>query len=261
MASHSDPIRPSPDALLRHAKREGRGQLKIFLGAAPGVGKTYEMLATAPQRPRRHRCDVVVGWSRRMVGAETRGAERRRGPAAHADRASRPPADGVGSSTRRSRAGHSSLLVDEYAHSNAPGSRHPKRWQDVEELLAAGIDVWTTLNVQHLESLVDVVWKITGVRLRETVPDGVSRRRRDRGGRHPARRAVASGWRRARSICRRRRTAPSQHFFKPGEPDGAARAGAAPRGARRWTTSWSSCIAPGGAARGLWAAGERDPGR
>ena len=65
------------------------------------------------------------------------------------------------------------LLVDEYAHSNAPGSRHPKRWQDVEELLAAGINVWTTLNVQHLESLVDVVWKITGVRQRETVPDVV----------------------------------------------------------------------------------------
>ena len=63
------------------------------------------------------------------------------------------------------------LLVDEYAHSNVQGSRHPKRWQDVEELLAAGIDVWTTLNVQHLESLVDVVWKITGVRQRETVPD------------------------------------------------------------------------------------------
>src|SRR6185312_13940544 len=65
------------------------------------------------------------------------------------------------------------LLVDEYAHSNVPGSRHPKRWQDVQELVAAGIDVWTTLNVQHLKSLVDVVWKITGVRQRETVPDGV----------------------------------------------------------------------------------------
>src|SRR5665647_458256 len=63
------------------------------------------------------------------------------------------------------------LLVDEYAHSNVPGSRHPKRWQDVEELLAAGIDVWTTLNVQHLESLVEVVLRITGVRQRETVPD------------------------------------------------------------------------------------------
>ncbi len=65
------------------------------------------------------------------------------------------------------------LLVDEFAHSNAPGSRHPKRWQDVEELIGAGVNVWTTLNIQHLESLVDVVWKITGVRQRETVPDGV----------------------------------------------------------------------------------------
>ncbi len=71
------------------------------------------------------------------------------------------------------------LLVDEYAHSNAPTSRHPKRWQDVEELLVAGIDVWTTLNVQHLESLVDVVWKITGVRQRETVPDSALSRAQD----------------------------------------------------------------------------------
>src|SRR5690349_6145279 len=71
------------------------------------------------------------------------------------------------------------LLVDEYAHANAPGSRHPKRWQDVEELLAAGIDVWTTLNVQHLESLVEVVWKITGVRQRETVPDSALSRADD----------------------------------------------------------------------------------
>ncbi len=76
------------------------------------------------------------------------------------------------------------LLVDEYAHTNMPGSRHPKRWQDIDELLGAGIDVWTTLNIQHLESLNDVIQKITRVRVRETVPDSVFERgRRDRSGR------------------------------------------------------------------------------
>ena len=82
------------------------------------------------------------------------------------------------------------VLVDELAHTNAPGSRHPKRYQDVEELLAAGIDVFTTLNIQHLESLNDIVARITGVQVRETVPDSVlDRGRRDRAGRHHARRA------------------------------------------------------------------------
>ena len=97
------------------------------------------------------------------------------------------------------------LLVDEYAHSNAPGSRHPKRWQDVEELLAAGIDVWTTLNVQHLESLVDVVWKITGVRVRETVPDSALPRPTRSRWSTSRPRSCASGWPPARSMCPRRR--------------------------------------------------------
>ncbi len=97
-------------------------------------------------------------------------------------------------------------LVDELAHTNAPGARNPKRWQDVELLLDAGIDVITTVNVQHLESLNDVVERITGVRQQETVPDEVVRRgRADRAGRHDARRRCGGGWRTATCTARRRR--------------------------------------------------------
>jgi two-component system sensor histidine kinase KdpD len=137
---------------------------------APGVGKTYEMLRAARRRKAEGQ-DVLIGvvetHGRRETESLLRGMEvLPRKPIDHRGRRD----DGV-----RPRHGPGPrpklLLVDEYAHSNAPGSRHPKRWQDVEELLAAGIDVWTTLNVQHLESLVDVVQRITGVRQRETVPD------------------------------------------------------------------------------------------
>lgn len=162
--------RPDPDALLVQAKRLGRGQLKVYLGMAPGVGKTYEMLSAGARR-RAEGVDVVVGV------VETHGRQETQALLDGLDVMPREPIryrerqlmefDLDAALTRRPKL----LLVDEYAHSNAPGSRHPKRWQDVEELLAAGIDVWTTLNVQHLESLVDVVWKITGVRVRETVPD------------------------------------------------------------------------------------------
>ncbi len=166
----SDDRRPDPEALLAEARREGRGRLKVYLGMSPGVGKTFEMLTDARRR-RAEGKDVLVGVVETHGRADTEalldGLEvMPRRPIEHRGRAlmefdldaalARKPA---------------LLLVDEYAHSNAPSSRHPKRWQDVEELLAAGIDVWTTLNVQHLDSLVDVVWKITGVRVRETVPD------------------------------------------------------------------------------------------
>jgi two-component system sensor histidine kinase KdpD len=168
--SPDEPSRPDPDALLAQAKRQGRGRLKVYLGMAPGVGKTFEML-TAGKRRKAEGVDVLVGvvetHGRKDTEAMLDGLEvMPRKPIEYRGRqlmefdldaalASKPKL----------------LLVDEYAHTNAPGSRHPKRWQDVEELLAAGVDVWTTLNVQHLESLVDVVWKITGVRVRETVPD------------------------------------------------------------------------------------------
>lgn len=165
-----EPSRPDPDALLAEAKRQGRGRLKVYLGMAPGVGKTFEMLS-AGRRRRNEGVDVVVGV------VETHGRKETEALIDGLDVMARHPIEYRGRTlmefdidaalARRPKL----LLVDEYAHSNAPGSRHPKRWQDVEELLAAGIDVWTTLNVQHLESLVDVVWKITGVRVRETVPD------------------------------------------------------------------------------------------
>ncbi|HEY1750802.1 MAG TPA: sensor histidine kinase KdpD [Caulobacteraceae bacterium] len=165
-----EPRRPDPDALLAEAKKAGRGRLKVFLGMAPGVGKTYEMLAQAARRRAEGR-DVVVGV------VETHGRKETEALTPGLEILARQPIDYRGRTlmefdldaalARRPEL----LLVDEFAHSNAPGSRHPKRWQDVAELLEAGVSVWTTLNIQHLESLVDVVWKITGVRQRETVPD------------------------------------------------------------------------------------------
>ena len=165
--------RPSPAALLKAAQREsGRGRLKIFLGAAPGVGKTYEMLTTAQAR-RREGLDVVVGvvetHGRRETEALLDGLEVL--PRRRSDYKGRmlEEMDLDALLARRP----ALALVDELAHSNIPGSRHPKRYLDVEELLAAGIDVYTTLNIQHVESLNDVVARITRIRVRETVPDSV----------------------------------------------------------------------------------------
>jgi two-component system sensor histidine kinase KdpD len=168
--NQEEPRRPDPEALLAAVQKTTRGRLKVFLGMAPGVGKTYQMLTEARRR-QADGLDVVVGV------VETHGRRETEKLCDGLEVLSRRPMQHRGRTLlefdldtallRRP----ALLLVDEYAHSNVPGSRHPKRWQDVEELLAAGIDVWTTLNVQHLESLVDVVWKITGVRQRETVPD------------------------------------------------------------------------------------------
>ena len=162
---------PSPtDPTKVGSKRPRRGRLKVFLGMSPGVGKTYEMLRAARRRKAEGH-DVVVGvvetHGRRETESLLRGLEvMARAPIDYRDR-TLLEFDLDGAIARRPEL----LLVDEYAHSNVPGSRHPKRWQDVEELLDAGIDVWTTLNVQHLESLSDVVLRITGVRQREAVPD------------------------------------------------------------------------------------------
>ncbi|MBS0489769.1 DUF4118 domain-containing protein [Phenylobacterium sp.] len=168
--SMDEPRRPDPDALLAATQRPGRGRLKVFLGMSPGVGKTFEMLRAARRR-KAEGGDVVVGvvetHGRRETQSLLRGLEvMARRPIEYRER-TLLEFDLDAALDRRPQL----LLVDEYAHSNAPGSRHAKRWQDVEELLGAGIDVWTTLNVQHLESLREVVWKITGVRQRETVPD------------------------------------------------------------------------------------------
>ncbi|MGA3303822.1 MAG: sensor histidine kinase KdpD [Methylovirgula sp.] len=164
--------RPSPEALLAQAAGEGRGRLKVFLGAAPGVGKTFEMLMTA-QAKRRAGVDVVVGvvetHGRKETQALVEGLEviPRRRIEYRGHVLEEMDIDAI--LQRRPKL----VLVDELAHTNALGSRHPKRYLDVEELLAAGIDVFTTLNIQHLESLNDVVAKITRIWVRETVPDSV----------------------------------------------------------------------------------------
>ena len=171
---HDDDQRPSPEALLEAARREeGRaGRLKIFVGAAPGVGKTYEMLQSAHNR-KKDGYDIVVGvvetHGRRETEALLEGLEvvpRRR-----IDYKGRvvEEMDLDAVIARRPQV----VLVDELAHTNAEGSRHPKRWLDVEEILAHGIDVYTTVNIQHIESLNDVVAQITRVRVRETVPDAI----------------------------------------------------------------------------------------
>jgi two-component system sensor histidine kinase KdpD len=164
--------RPSPEALLREAAREGRGRLKVFLGAAPGVGKTYEMLREGAAR-REAGVDVAIGVVETHGRAETEAligdqeVVPRREITYEGRTLTEMDLDAI-------LARHPALvLVDELAHTNVPGSRHPKRWQDVEELLDAGIDVFSTINIQHLESLNDVVASFTKVRVRETVPDTV----------------------------------------------------------------------------------------
>ena len=166
----SDAVRA--DALLADMPRDGRGRLKVFLGAAPGVGKTFSMLQAAQSRLQ-HGVDLRAGVVETHGRAETE--------AMLIGLPQQPPLrleyrgvamnemdlDGILAQPPQL------VLVDELAHSNAPGSRHAKRWQDVQELLAAGIDVYTTVNVQHLESLNDQVRDITGVQVRETLPDWV----------------------------------------------------------------------------------------
>ncbi|MDE2212073.1 MAG: two-component system sensor histidine kinase KdbD, partial [Betaproteobacteria bacterium] len=168
--------RPNPDELLSRIKeaevRSARGKLKIFFGSSAGVGKTYAMLSAAQQQVLQG-VDVVVGivetHGRKETEALLQGLEclplkeiQHHGRSLHEfdiDQAlERKP--GL-------------ILVDELAHSNVAGSRHPKRWQDVEELLSSGVNVYTTVNVQHLETLNDVVGGITGIRVWETVPDHV----------------------------------------------------------------------------------------
>src|SRR5580693_5138156 len=166
--------RPSPEALLEAARREDRrvGKLRIFVGAAPGVGKTYEMLQQARAR-KRDGYDIIVGV------VETHGRKETQALLEGFEVVPRKRLEYRGQSLDEMDldaiiARHPQIvLVDELAHTNAPGSRHPKRYLDVEELLRHGIDVYTTVNIQHIESLNDVVAQITHVRVRETVPDSV----------------------------------------------------------------------------------------
>lgn len=172
----SDGDRPNPDALLSSIQREEsakkRGRLKVFLGMCPGVGKTYAMLEAAHRELKTGR-DLVIGY------VETHGRKETDALAAGLPQIPRKQLEYRGVMlgemdldavlARRPQL----VLVDEFAHTNAPGARHPKRWQDVAELLDAGIDVFTTLNVQHVESRADTVRQVTGSEIRETVPDGV----------------------------------------------------------------------------------------
>jgi two-component system, OmpR family, sensor histidine kinase KdpD len=253
-ADQSQHERPSPEALLAAAQAEARGKLKIFLGAAPGVGKTYEMLQAA-QAKRREGVDVVIGV------VETHGRQETDALLAGFDIIPRRRIDYKGRTieemdldailARRP----ALVLVDELAHSNAPGSRHPKRYLDIEELLASGIDVYTTLNIQHVESLNDVVAQITRIRVRETVPDRILDRADDievidlspadliqrlKEGKvyvpHQAERAV-------------------RHYFKPGNLT-ALRELALRRTAQRVDEQMLSYMRQH-AIRGPWAAGER----
>jgi two-component system sensor histidine kinase KdpD len=167
--------RPDPDALLRRIQAEtaraGRGKLQIFFGFAPGVGKTYRMLQVARELAARQHLDVVIGVVEDHGRAETAGLVRGLEvlPRRQVEYRGRTldELDLDAALSRKPKL----LLVDELAHTNVPGSRHRKRWQDVEELLDAGIDVFTTMNVQHVDSLNDVIAQITRVQVRETVPD------------------------------------------------------------------------------------------
>src|SRR5471030_2211308 len=163
MASRITDDRPDPESLLAEAGREGRGKLKIFLGAAPGVGKTYEML-TQGRRRRLDGVDAVIAvvetHGRLETEALTKGFEiipkKRSLYKGHV--VAEMDLDAV--LQRRPQL----VLVDELAHTNVEGSRHPKRYLDVQEILAAGIDVYTTVNIQHLESLNDIIAQITRIR-------------------------------------------------------------------------------------------------
>ena len=176
-AALTDPeARLSPDALLAQVQQDDaqahRGKLKVFFGASPGVGKTYAMLMAA-RRLREQGVDVCIGVVETHGRADTArlldGMDHLALREVRHDRRTLREFDLAAALQRHPTV----LLVDELAHSNAPGSRHPKRWQDVDELLAGGVDIYTTLNVQHLESVSDIVGGITGVQVRETLPDRV----------------------------------------------------------------------------------------
>ena len=187
--------RPDPDALLRRVQQDEasarRGRLKVFFGAAPGVGKTYAMLEAARAKQAAG-VDVVIGWVETHRRAETaalaEGFERL--PAREVEHREVRLAEFDIDKALERRPGL--LLLDELAHTNAPGSRHPKRWQDARELRDAGIDVWTTLNVQHLESVNDLVERTTTT---------CSTRRTRSSSWTCLPRTCCAGWPRARCTC------------------------------------------------------------
>ncbi len=176
MSGPQEEMRPSPEAMLKAARAEEqekkRGRLKIFLGYAAGVGKTYAMLKAAGQQKQEGR-DVVAAYveshGRPETDALIDGLETIAKARLEYQGVQLPEMDIDAALQRKAEI----VLVDELAHTNVPGCRHEKRWQDIEELLAAGIDVYTTVNVQHFESVKDIVAQITGVTVQETVPDSM----------------------------------------------------------------------------------------
>ena len=166
------------DALIGVLRRQAAGRLTVFLGASPGVGKTYAMLSRA-REVQRQGTDVVIGI------VETHGRSETLALVDGLPLLPRKKVDYQGHALEEMDLDAvlarkpAVVLVDELAHRNAPGSRHERRWQDVDEILDAGIDVYTTINIQHLESLNDVVYQITGIRVSETVPDAIFERLRD----------------------------------------------------------------------------------
>lgn len=168
----SDAMRPGPEHFLGLLRKQQRGRLKVYLGFAPGVGKTYEMLQEA-QRLKRQGVDVVVGvvetHGRPDTAAQLTGLEVVASRNIEYRGVTLAELDIVAVLARKPNV----VLIDELAHTNAPGSKNAKRFQDVEEILRAGISVLTTVNVQHIESLYDIVERFTGVKVKERVPDSV----------------------------------------------------------------------------------------
>jgi len=254
MANAERDDRPSPDALLEAAEQEGRGKLKIFLGAAPGVGKTYEMLLAAQAR-KREGADVVVGI------VETHGRRETEVLLAGLDTIPRRRVEYKGRTLEEMdidailKRRPLLVLVDELAHTNAPGSRHPKRYLDVEELLGAGIDVYTTLNIQHVESLNDVVAQITRIRVRETVPDSILDRADDIEVVDLSPEDLIQRLREGKVYVPHQAERAVRHYFKPGNLT-ALRELALRRTAQRVDEQMLSYMRQH-AIRGPWAAGER----
>jgi len=246
--------RPSPDALLEEALRETRGRLKIFLGAAPGVGKTHAMLASAKAKAD-DGIDVVIGVVETHGRAETQALVR------GFEVIPRRPVDHRGCILEEMDldailARRPALaLVDELAHTNAPGSRHPKRYLDVEELLAAGVDVYTTVNIQHVESLNDIVAQITRIRVRETIPDSIIDRADDIEVIDITPDDLIQRLREGKVYVRETASRALNHYFSPGNLTAlrelALRGAAARVDAQLLTHMRANAIA------GPWAAGER----
>ena len=167
---HDKERRPDPDALLKVGQKPTRGRLKLFLGAAPGVGKTFAMLTEAHEK-RREGLDVLIGWvdthGRRETAALLKGLEVLPRQTIQRGTFTTETLD-IDAIIRRRPA---LVVIDELPHSNPPNARHLKRWQDIEDILDVGIDVYSAMNIQHLESLNDMVGAMTGVDVKETIPD------------------------------------------------------------------------------------------